>query len=387
MPEDTFDQAKWYALTVRYQHERQTEKSLQSKGLETLVPVYHGRRQWSDRVKDVELPLFAGYVLCRFALRERVPVLDTPGVANIVGFGGTAVALEDGEIADIRRLLASKLALAPWPYLKAGDRVRVERGVASVLAYYTSPGKILWFFPSPYPDVWGPFLSRNNFAQFLELALPVSLWLGSTGRGTPYHWMGAAILACGLASASRAGAVVLVLEAAAVFLLARPAAPRRLIPQFWLAVLAMAALAGGEALVHRLEDPDPFRDRREISESSLQMIAARPWAGYGLGNFATVYPEFARFDPGAVVGHAHNDWLEWATEGGWPYAGVWMLLAISVTRPAFRSIWGIGVPAVFVHALVDYPFARFGVAAWLFILAGALESGGREIALPKGRFK
>ena len=107
------------------------------------------------------------------------------------------------------------------------------------------------------------------------------------------------------------------------------------------------------------------------------MIAARPWTGYGLGNFATVYPEFARFDPGAVVEHAHNDWLEWATEGGWPYAAVWMLLAIATLRPALRSIWGIGIPAVFLHALVDYPLARLGVAAWLFILIGALGSNRR----------
>ena len=97
------------------------------------------------------------------------------------------------------------------------------------------PGSILWLFPSPYPDVWGPFLSRNNFAQFLELALPVSLWLGCTrshGRGTLYLWMGATMLACGLVSASRAGAVLLILEAAAVFVLARPPSPRRLIPRF-----------------------------------------------------------------------------------------------------------------------------------------------------------
>ena len=128
MPEDTLDHIKWYALTVRYQHERQTEQALQSKGLETLVPLYRSRRQWSDRVKDVELPLFAGYVLCRFALRERIPVLDTPGVAKIVGFGGAVEAIKDAEIAGIQRLLASKLPLAPWPYLEPGDRVRVERG-------------------------------------------------------------------------------------------------------------------------------------------------------------------------------------------------------------------------------------------------------------------
>ena len=128
MPECTSEFTKWYALTVRYQHERQTEKALQSKGLETLVPLYRSARQWSDRVKSVDLPLFAGYVLCRFALARRIPVLDTPGVSKIVAFGGAIVPLEDAEVAGIQQLLALNLPLAPWPYLKAGDRIRVERG-------------------------------------------------------------------------------------------------------------------------------------------------------------------------------------------------------------------------------------------------------------------
>ena len=128
MPEYTTPEQKWYALTVRYQHERRTERALRSKGLETMVPLYRSRRQWSDRVKDVELPLFAGYVLCHFDLTDRIHVLDTPGVAQIVGFGGAPAALEDAEIAAIQRVLGLKLPLSPWPYLKAGDRVRVERG-------------------------------------------------------------------------------------------------------------------------------------------------------------------------------------------------------------------------------------------------------------------
>ena len=128
MSEHTLSEQKWYALTVPYQHERQTEKALQSKGLETLLPVYRSRRQWSDRVKDVEMPLFAGYVLCHFDVNHRIHVMDTPGVARIVGFGGAPAALEDSEIAGIQRMLLSKLALAPWPYLKTGDRVRVEHG-------------------------------------------------------------------------------------------------------------------------------------------------------------------------------------------------------------------------------------------------------------------
>ena len=128
MSENTIPAQKWYALTVQYQHERQTEKALQSKGLKTLVPVYRSQRQWSDRVKDIELPLFAGYVLCQFDLNERIPVLDTPGVFKIVRFGEAVVALDDVEVAGIQRAVASKLPLAPWPYLKAGDRVKVEYG-------------------------------------------------------------------------------------------------------------------------------------------------------------------------------------------------------------------------------------------------------------------
>lgn len=254
--------------------------------------------------------------------------------------------------------------------------------VVSVLAYFTSPGQVLWLFAVPYPDVWGPFLSRNNFAQFLEVTLPPALALGLAAGGKTYIWIAAAILAAGLAAASRAGAVVLVLEAAAVFGLSwgdrSGMASRRLLMRFLAAAAALGAVAGTGTLWTRLKQPDPFEYRREIYRSAVAMIAARPALGTGLGTFPVVYPAYAEFDSGAVVDHAHNDWLEWATEGGLPYAAVWGLLALSLARPAIRSIWGLGVPAIFIHALVDYPFARFGVAAWVFILAGALARANGE---------
>jgi len=128
MSENTSPAQKWYALAVLYQDERHTEKALQSRGLETLVPLYRSRRFWSDRVKEVEMPLFAGYVLCQFDLSDRIRVLDTPGVSKIVGFGGAVMAIEDCEVAGIQRLVALKAPMAPWPYLKPGDRVRVEHG-------------------------------------------------------------------------------------------------------------------------------------------------------------------------------------------------------------------------------------------------------------------
>jgi transcription antitermination factor NusG len=120
--------ARWYALVAKHQHESKLQSYLKAKGWETLLPTYRSQRRWSDRVKEIELPLFAGYVFCRFAAEERVYVEDTPGVVRIVGFGGVATPLEDRDVREIQAMVASKANLSPWPYLKAGDRVLVEKG-------------------------------------------------------------------------------------------------------------------------------------------------------------------------------------------------------------------------------------------------------------------
>jgi transcription antitermination factor NusG len=106
---------KWYALVVKHQGERRTAAALETLGVETLVPLYRSRRHWSDRVKELDLPLFAGYVLCRFAYAERIRISDTPGVSRVVGFGGRAAPIEDSEVAAIQAVLRSKLPVRPWP--------------------------------------------------------------------------------------------------------------------------------------------------------------------------------------------------------------------------------------------------------------------------------
>src|SRR5258707_61728 len=62
----------WYALTVKHQHEMAARSALEFKGFEALVPTYRARRRWSDRVKEIDLPVFAGDVLCRFLWQELV---------------------------------------------------------------------------------------------------------------------------------------------------------------------------------------------------------------------------------------------------------------------------------------------------------------------------
>jgi O-antigen ligase len=264
-------------------------------------------------------------------------------------------------------------------FLRGVGWVGLLVGVIGVLAYWTSPGKILWIFSAVYPDNWGPFPSRNNFAQFLELCFPVALYqMARHGRNWSASIPPAAMLGAGLASASRTGAALLVAEALAVFWITRRR-PRTSMIVFASCAAACAALCGAGTLAHRLAERDPFELRREIFRSSVAMIARHPWRGYGLGTFATVYPEFAEFDSGAAVEHAHNDWLEWTADGGLFYAATWACVAIWTVRPAVRSVWGLGVPVVFLHALVDYPFARLGVSVWAFLLIGALA---RQRKLP-----
>jgi O-antigen ligase len=246
--------------------------------------------------------------------------------------------------------------------------------VVSVLAYYTSPGKVLWIFPIEYPDVWGPFPNRDNFAQFLEIAMPAALWIafdsGDRRNDRRYLWMAAAMLAAGIASASRAGAALLLLEAI-VFLVLK--ANRRILWRFAGASVLLIAVAGAGQLVFRIREPDPLRYRREMMRSTMEMIRARPLTGFGLGTFPTVYPQYATFDAGATVEHAHNDWLEWTAEGGIGFAAAWGILALTTIRRLRRELWMLGLLSVMVHALVDFPFARFGISAWIFLLIGMRE--------------
>jgi|SRR5580658_5003147 transcription antitermination factor NusG len=118
----------WFALTAKPRHEKTVAESLRGKGLESFVPLYRTRRQWTDRVRSVDLPLFPGYVFCRFAYASRLPVLNTPGVTSVVGFSDVPTPVADDEIMRVRAIEASGLPTHPWPYLRVGQRARIERG-------------------------------------------------------------------------------------------------------------------------------------------------------------------------------------------------------------------------------------------------------------------
>jgi transcription antitermination factor NusG len=120
--------AQWFAIRTAAGREKAVATQLQSKGYEEFLPAYRSKRQWSDRIKELELSLFPGYLFCRFDFNNRLPILITPGVKLIVGYGKIPTPVSDGEIAALRRVVASGAAAEPHDYLTVGQRVRVREG-------------------------------------------------------------------------------------------------------------------------------------------------------------------------------------------------------------------------------------------------------------------
>jgi len=262
--------------------------------------------------------------------------------------------------------------------------------VLAVTQYFTSEGRFFWLFESGYPDLLGPFQNRNNFAAFVELLVPLAAWRSVQESGDRCLWLGmtAMLVSAVVASTSRAGTAMVIGELCVVAVLCWR---RRLLSARWLAwygsaaaamVLAGSFVVGWNALIRRFWEANLLGFRAEILESTMSMVASRPWTGFGPGTFQTVYPAFAVFDIGLVVNHAHNDWMEWCAEGGLPLFLLMIGFVAWHVGPALESVWGLGILAVFVHALVDYPLQRIGVAGWVVVMMAAVAAESHRRRLP-----
>lgn len=118
----------WYAVKVRASGEIKVRQALESKDYLVFLPTYLEGRKYSDRIKKVEAALFSGYLFARLDVNNRLPLLQTPGVEGIVRFGDEFEPVKEEEILAIQKLIGSGAKAVPWPYLKEGDRVRVQFG-------------------------------------------------------------------------------------------------------------------------------------------------------------------------------------------------------------------------------------------------------------------
>ena len=118
----------WYAIYTRPRHEKKVHAQLTEKEIETFLPLISRKRQWKDRKKTVEMPLFSSYIFVDFEYKYRFDVLETDGVVKIVNFNGSPAVVPDWQIESLRQMLASPKTIQLENYIRPGELVEVTEG-------------------------------------------------------------------------------------------------------------------------------------------------------------------------------------------------------------------------------------------------------------------
>ncbi len=233
----------------------------------------------------------------------------------------------------------------------------------------------------------GPFVNPDHYCAFIELIFPLALWqaVANRARTVRFTVIAAVMFASVITGASRAGFGLVVAELIFVLIFTRRTGSgvRQKVSLQVIAgtvslILIFGSVVGWGVLLDRFQEPEQFKIRWQLWQSSWRMLMNRPWMGFGLGTWETVYPAYAIFDPGARADHAHNDWIEWADEGGLPFAGMLLVIAGTSLRLAVRYPWGVGVAAVFLHSFVDFPLQEPAIVFFLFTILAAMVQESRQ---------
>lgn len=270
--------------------------------------------------------------------------------------------------------------------------------VVSIFTALTSPaGKVFWIFDSGSDSrTLGPFVYHNQYAAFVEAVLPFAIFgmIHDRPRWAVYAAIVATLFGSVVAGGSRTGTILCLAEILVIPVIAfwRGRIDSGMLVRVTLASLAavtiLTAVVGWEPLWRRLQEPHPYSLRKDLVLSSIAMVRERPLTGFGLGAWPEAYPGYARFDDGTYVNQAHNDWVQWASEGGLPFLVLMLGVAGWSVAPALRTLWGVGILSVWLHALVDYPMQqRPALAAFFFALLGTLAATvrvNREITARSG---
>ncbi len=346
-----------------------------------------GKEQWPTTALHVSIyaigiAWLARYVLARYNFRLHV-LMAPLAAATLWGLLQLALKTSVYEFATWNAILnwsanfvlftiSFQVFLFPKPrrkFLRWGLYFTFAVTIAAVMQHFISRTSAF-------------FVNRDHFAAFVELFLPLAIFTAL--RSEERFWLHAAIagtlFASLIATASRAGAVLGILEIIIVPLIAsrRFTLDRKKILVMAAFAFLFTAILGWQVALGRLSAPNPYRYRREMVLSAAAMIRERPWFGFGLGTWETAYPAYALFDMHEIVWHAHNDWAEWAAEGGIPFFLITLsVLALSLPL-AVRSIWGLGVIAVFLHSLVSFPMQLPPLASLVFVLLAAAAASERQ---------
>jgi transcriptional antiterminator NusG len=117
---------QWYVLEVRDRFEKIVAVHLQNRGFQTCLPFCH-RHEW-DRDKPGDIPLFPGYIFCKFDANDWLRLFMIPGVMTVMSVGERSLAIPDNEICAVQNIINSGLFYEPWLFLNVGQSARITSG-------------------------------------------------------------------------------------------------------------------------------------------------------------------------------------------------------------------------------------------------------------------
>jgi len=121
-------ETSWYAVYTVVRHEKSVNTALTEKEINTFLPIKKVLSRWKDRRKEIDVPLFPGYVFVNSSLENKLKILNTRGVIRILGINGHPTPVPNEQIESIKRLLEADLNFDPYPYFKEGKEVVVVKG-------------------------------------------------------------------------------------------------------------------------------------------------------------------------------------------------------------------------------------------------------------------
>ena len=278
-----------------------------------------------------------------------------------------------------------------------------------ILQHLTFNGKLYWFREMRYGGIpFGPYVNRNHFAGFAELAIPISLvplMLGKVRRERRFIISLFALLpVCALfLSASRGGIVAFGVELIFLlcFVLLQRAGSKHLFTGgvVLLAALSLVSWIGVRQVLSRfgsLHSTEVKEDKRaSMRHGTWRIFLDHPILGTGLGTIQLVYPPYETLYDGKVVNHAHNDYLEALAETGilgglccaW-FIAILFLVALPSLQEAAHTFAAVlrlaalaGCCGILVHSLVDFNL-HIPANAFFFFLMALLASSPLPLAAP-----
>ena len=131
--DDSHDEKKWHALYVRSRSEKKVLSQLEDKGIEAYLPLITEVKQWSDRRKKVEEPLFKSYVFVHSSDKQYITILNVYGVVKFVTFEHEAVVVPENQILAIKKFVGEyergeEFKIKNDEELKVGQKVRIING-------------------------------------------------------------------------------------------------------------------------------------------------------------------------------------------------------------------------------------------------------------------